>query len=87
MNRLLLGDEIVVKSICAVPNGAMRATDLIWTGRVRRIEGPVVTMSVLTEGGAEVLLQADCGNLGRDDHGRWQVTLPMTHRLVEPAQA
>ncbi|WP_159710430.1 hypothetical protein [Geminicoccus flavidas] len=87
MSGLLLGDEIVVKSTCVVPSGAVRPSDLIWTGRVRRIEGPLVTMSILTEGGAEVLLQADSGNLGRDDDGRWEVTLPMTHRLMEPAQA
>ncbi|HEX2529692.1 MAG TPA: hypothetical protein VHL31_25810 [Geminicoccus sp.] len=87
MSRLLLDDEITVLPVCQTAGQAPVEAGSTWTGRVREIEGPRVLMCVRTKGGAEVTVEAMLSGFHRNRSGRWQVELPMFHRVMERPDA
>ncbi|WP_027135672.1 hypothetical protein [Geminicoccus roseus] len=87
MNALGLGDEVLVRSACETADGPPARTDMVWSGRILKIDDGQVTMSVRTGGGAEVLVQAIAQDIRRRRSGKWEVVLPMRHRRMEVVQA
>jgi hypothetical protein len=82
MGKLVRDDEITVLPICQPSGQAPAQADEAWSARVREISASHIVISVRTSGGTEVTMEASLSGVRQDASGRWQLVLPMFHRLV-----